>query len=155
MTATKLTEVFTLSAQLSLAQIGLQTAAAIDYTITTSIATAATAVKYCDRVYALLSSESARHHYRAAWRALEIIWAIAVFLFLVVQREVDRIVDECENDELIENEPNPVQNEPQAAIAPTEVVEVAIVAPVRPVRNNGKGGKRDRRGVGSGVAIEA
>ena len=158
MTAAKLTEIFKLSAKLSLIQIGLQTAGAIEHTVTTSIATAATVTSYVDRVYGLLSSESAQQHYRAVWRAIEIVWAVAVFLFLVIQREADRIVDECELKDrvllpaAIEDKPEPAQDKPQAAIAPVEVIETAIVPLPRPVRKNDKGGMRDRRGFG--VAIE-
>ena len=127
MTAAKLTEIFKLSAKLSLIQIGLQTAGAIEHTVTT-------VGKYADRVYALLSSESAQQHYRMAWRAIEIVWAIAVFLFLVVQREADRIVADCEQVEAIEDEPD-AQDAPRAPIAPVEVIGTVMASLPRPVNN--------------------
>jgi hypothetical protein len=101
MTAAKLINIFCLSAELSIAQVNLQIAGAIDTTVTQTIEVATIVARYADRIHTVLTSETARQHYRMIVRAVDIAWAIAVLVFLMVQREVDRVVADCEQSPLM------------------------------------------------------
>jgi hypothetical protein len=93
----------------------------------------------------ILTCQQAIQTYRAIWRLMQIVWSIAVLLFLLLHKQVDRAVAECEapapiaavepavqEPEVVAAETvEPIAQEPEAAIVETaEFVGEADVAPI-------------------------